>query len=105
MDAENRPAIAAPKNNATRAQALQIAEDDPDPDGAIKGAASHGYERTISLDLLATGAIPAVGATLVIAGAPTHAANYLITSADQKFAQAKGKMYSIEAAWIPPFSA
>lgn len=85
-------------------QMLQITEDDPTPDGKIVGAASHGYERSIKLDLLATGAAPAVGSVLTIGGAPDHANDYRITGSNVQFYTKKGKMYSIEAAWIPAFS-
>jgi len=83
-------------------QELKIAEDDPSPAGTILGAATHGYLRTISLDLLATGSAPAEGSTLSITGAPSNAANYKIESVEQKFAEKRGKMYSITAVWIPP---
>jgi hypothetical protein len=83
-------------------QELQIAEDDPSPAGTILGAATHGYLRTISLDLLATGAAPAEGSALSITGAPSKASNYKIESVEQKFAEKRGKMYSISAVWIPP---
>ena len=86
-------------------QELQITEDDPSPDGKLLGAADHGYMRTIRLMLLATGAIPATGTTLAITGAPEHAADYLIESAQLAFASKRGKMYDIGAVWIPPLTA
>jgi len=89
----------------TLTQTLQIAEDKPSPDGKILGAATHGYKRTINLLLLATGALPAVKSVLVLTGAPGHAADYRITAAEQKFERLQGKMYSIDAEWIPPFTA
>lgn len=85
------------------AQELQITEDDPSPAGKILGAASHGYMRTIRLRLLSTGAIPATGSTLALTGAPAHAADYKIESADTVFESKRGKMYEIGALWIPPF--
>jgi len=84
-------------------QRLKISEDDVDPTGVILGAASHGYKRTISLELLATGTKPAVNSTLSITGAPTTANDYVITSSDEMWAVEKGKMYSVEASWITPF--
>lgn len=85
-------------------QSLDIQEDEPSPDGKILGASAEGYERTISLLLLATGDIPAVGTTLSITGAPDHAADYRITSARLDMELQRGKMYAIEAAWIPGFT-
>lgn len=89
----------------TLEQSLQITEDEPSPDGEILGAASHAYERTIKLELLATADIPAVDTVLAIGGAPNHANSYRITGANQQFYTEKGKMYVIEAAWIPAFAA
>lgn len=86
-------------------QILQITEDEPSPDGKILGAATHGYERTIRLDLLATGAAPAVKSVLTIGGAPGHAADYRIISSNIQFQDQRGKMYAVEAAWIPGFTA
>jgi hypothetical protein len=90
----------------TLTQSLTITEDDPSPAGQIVGAATHGYQRKISLDLLAgaAAATPAVGTVLTIAGAPAHAGGYRIISAAHKLGRLKGKMYAIEAAWIPPFA-
>ena len=85
-------------------QILQITEDDPSPDGKILGATSHGYERNIKLDLLATGPSPVVGTVLAITGAPDHASGYQITGADVVFEDQRGKMFAIEAAWIPAMS-
>jgi hypothetical protein len=87
----------------TLTQMLKITEDEPSPAGAILGAATHGYKRMISLLLLATGAIPAVGSTLAIGSGPAHTANYIITGARPVLERAKGKMYSIDASWITPF--
>ncbi len=89
----------------TLEQILQITEDEPSPDGKILGATTHGYERNIKLDLLATDAIPAVDTVLAITGAPAHAGGYRITAANVQFADQRGKMFAIEAAWIPAFAA
>ncbi len=86
-------------------QDLTITEDEPSPDGKILGAASHGYMRTISLDLLATSAAPNKGDTLALTGAPDHAGGYLIEKVETKYQDKRGKMYTISAVWIPPFSA
>lgn len=88
----------------TLEQVLQITEDEPSPDGKLLGAATHGYERSIKLDLLATGAAPAVESVLTLTGAPGHASDYRITGVNEQFFTARGKMYAIEAAWIPAFS-
>lgn len=90
-------------HSLTLTQQIKITEDDPDPSGTIKGAATSAYMRKISMEILATGAIPAVASTLVLTGLNTNVANYLITSATQTLARGKGKMYAIEASWIPPF--
>lgn len=82
-------------------QQLTITEDEPSPDGKLLGAAAHGYLRRISLDLLSTGAKPAVNTTLAITGAPDHAGGYKITSSEERFADKRGKMYSVNAIWIP----
>lgn len=89
----------------TMTQELKITEDDPSPDGKILGAASHAYKRTISLLILATAAIPTVSSALTFTASPANTSNYLITSAELKLERAKGKMYSVEAIWIPPFGA
>jgi hypothetical protein len=94
----------------TLTQSLQITEDDPSPDGLILGAASHGYERTINLLLLAQIAstsspmtdYPAVGSPLVIGGTSTMS-NFRITNSGPAMEMEKGMMYSIDASWIPPF--
>jgi len=86
----------------TLEQALTITEDEPSPDGKLVGAATHGYLRTISLDLLATGAKPATGSVLAITGAPDRAGGYRIESAEERYADKRGKMYAIAAVWIPP---
>ena len=81
-------------------QQLEITEDEPSPAGTILGAASHGYLRTIQLDLLVTGALPVPGDVLALTGAPAHASGYKIEKADVKFAEKRGKMVGIEAIWI-----
>ncbi len=88
-------------------QQLSITEDEPTPAGLITGAASHGYMRTIQLDLLARtdlAAKPAVRSVLAITGAPSHAGGYRIESVEEKFAEKRGKMYAVSAIWIPPFA-
>ena len=84
-------------------QELQITEDDPSPAGTILGAASHGYLRTIQLDILATAsnAIPNAGDALTFSAAPANCANYRVESAEVKFQEKRGKMYSLTAVWIP----
>lgn len=83
-------------------QELQLMEDEPDPTGVILGVAAGGYLRTIHLELLATGAAPAEGTTLSLSSAPANTSNYLIENVEQRFADKRGKMYSISAVWINP---
>jgi len=87
-------------------QERHITEDDPSPNGTILGAASHGYLRTIHLDVLTlnTGTVPANGTVLTIGGAPDHAADFRIESVETKFAEKRGKMVSFTAVWIPPIA-
>ena len=42
-----------------------------------------------------------MNSTLVITGAPSTASNFVVTASDEKWAKAKGKMYAVEAAWVP----
>ena len=86
-------------------QELEITEDDPSPAGTIVGAASHGYKRSLRLMLLAKSTRPLPGSTLVLTGAPDHAADFLIESSDEVWAKQRGKMYEVSGIWIPPFSA
>ncbi len=87
-------------------QTLQITDDEPSPDGKLLGAFASGYERRISLLLLAkpsSAVIPEARSVLTITGAPTRMANYRVISAEPRLERKKGMMFSIEAAWIPPF--
>lgn len=86
-------------------QQVTITEDEPAPDGMIKGAQAHGYLRTIHLDLLAKSEseAPAVRGVLQISGAPAHAAHYRIERSEVRLASKRGKMYSVDAVWIPEF--
>lgn len=86
-------------------QQLIITEDEPSPAGTILGAASHGYMRIVTLDILATGNPPVKGSALSIINAPDHAADHLIERVETRFAEKRGKMYSITAFWIDPFTA
>jgi hypothetical protein len=92
-------------HSLTIAQQVAITDDEPSPDGMIKGASAHGYLRTIHLELLADPEkdAPAVRSPLELSGAPGHAANYLIERCEERFANKRGKMYSIDAVWIPEF--
>lgn len=85
-------------------QQLTIAEDDPSPAGTILGAQTHGYMRTIQLDLLATGTIPDVGTVLTFTAGPANSADYRIESAEIRFEDKRGKMFAIGGVWIPPFT-
>ena len=85
-------------------QILEITEDEPSPDGKILGAADHGYERNITLEILAKADLPALDSVLVVGGAPEHAASYRISEADTIFEDQRGKMYRISALWIPAFA-
>jgi hypothetical protein len=88
----------------TLTQQLTISEDEPTPDGQITGAATHGYLRTIQLELLVNDALPDVGTTLTFASDLDRAANYRIESVTPKFSLKRAKMCSINAVWIPPFN-
>lgn len=88
-------------------QRWQITDDDPSPAGKILGAFAHGYQRNISLLLLAkpgTSNIPRPESVLTVGGAPSHAGGYRITSAEPRRIRKKGMMYAIEAVWIPAFA-
>lgn len=90
----------------TIAQQWSITDDDPSPDGKLLGAFASKYKRTIKLLLLTKpkeAVIPAVRSELVLTGAPSHAANYRVVSAEPRMERKKGMMYSIEAQWIPAF--
>jgi hypothetical protein len=87
-------------------QTLQITDDEPSPDGKILGAFASGYERVISLLLLgkpSDAVIPAPRSVLTITGAPDRMKNFRVISAEPRMERKKGMMFSIEAAWIPPF--
>jgi hypothetical protein len=89
-------------------QQLTITDDDPSPNGKLLGAFSSGYKRMISLLLLAKpadAAIPEPASVLTLTGAPSHAANYRVVSAEPRMERKKGMMFQIDAVWIPPFSA
>jgi len=88
-------------------QKLTITDDEPAPDGKILGAFSSGYMRTISLLLLAKpsdAVMPAPRSVLTITGAPDRMSNFRVISSEPRMERKKGMMFSIEAAWIPPFA-
>lgn len=85
-------------------QSVTIDEDEPSPDGLIKGCATYGYMRTIRVQLLATGAAPTRGATLTLSGAPSHATGYKIENVEKMYRPRKGMMYSVSGIWIPPMA-
>lgn len=97
--------VAGIVHELTIEQILQLTDDEPSPDGKLLGCQGHGYERMIRLLLLATDIAPAVKSVLTIGGAPGHASDYRITDAEQTLEDARGKMFSISASWIPPFTA
>jgi hypothetical protein len=89
-------------------QELTLSEDEPSPDGKILGCASHGYLRTIAMEVLTridTDTVPAVGNVLSITGGPDHAAHMRIESIETRFAEKRGKMISFTAVWIPGMTA
>ena len=91
----------------TLEQMLTITEDDITPDGKITGAATHGYMRMLSLDLLARtdmAAKPALKSVLAITGAPAHAGGYRVESVEERYELKRGKMYAVGAVWIPPMA-
>lgn len=67
---------------------------------------AHKYLRRISLEILAGSAAdrPDPDTALVVAGAPAHAANAIITDAGSRWQKAQGKMFSVEAIWFPGIS-
>jgi hypothetical protein len=82
-------------------QVLKISEDEVDPSGEILGAASHGYERMITLELVSTGGKPAVSSKLAIPGAPATAGGFVITDSNELWRRNQDKLYRVEAAWNP----
>jgi hypothetical protein len=85
-------------------QTLQVTDDEPSPDGKILGAFTSGYERIISLLLLAKpseAVIPSAREVLTITGAPDRMKNFRVISAEPRFERKKGLMFQIDAAWIP----
>lgn len=86
-------------------QILKLVDDDPSPDGKLLGVTSCGYERNLTLDLLATGTKPATGTVLTLTGAPSHGNDYRITDSEEIFEDQRGKMFRVSGAWIPPFTA
>jgi len=90
----------------TVTQEWTLSDDDEAPDGSIPGCTAHGYLRRIELQLLATAALPTESDALVITGAPDHATDFRNVSCRQTYSPVPGKlMYSVNATWIPPFSA
>jgi len=73
--------------------------------GNIVGAILSGFQRTISLELLATGAAPALNSTLTVSGAPSHAEGFkILTAPEPMFAVDKSQMWKIDnCLWIPAF--
>lgn len=86
-------------------QQITIAEDEASTDGKLLGAEMHGYLRTIRARILAKSTAPVKGTTFSLTGGPDHAADYLVESVNTAFADKRGKMYEVNALWIPPFSA
>ena len=89
----------------TITQTLRLLDDPPSPAGKILGVGAASYERLISLDLLAKAAAPAVESVLVMTGGPGHSSGYRITDVEEKFENERGKMFAVEASWIPAFVA
>jgi hypothetical protein len=84
-------------------QRWQLSDGEPTPDGRIVGVLASGYQRRITLEMLSTGGLPVVGATLTITGAPAHAANYKITNAEKMYRTRTAERYRVEALWLPLF--
>ena len=79
--------------------------DQEDELGKLIAAFVANYMRTIELDLISTAAAPALNTVLTIAGAPDHAAGYIITSADLNWRKGDKKSYKIGAIWAPCLAA
>lgn len=95
-------------HNVRLTQTVQITDDEPSPDGKLLGAFTHGYERMLSLTLLqkpADAAIPAEKSVLAFLDAPDRIKNFRVISASPAMERKRGLMFTIEAAWIPPFGA
>jgi hypothetical protein len=85
-------------------QSLEIAEE-TDPLGAYCAVATHSYQRSITLEILSTGTRPALDTILTVTGAPAHASGYAITSSEEMLRLRQGKLYRVEAMWIPAMAA
>lgn len=86
-------------------QSLQLAEE-LDGAGKIVTVTAHRYMRKISLEILALSSAsrPAKNTVLAVTGAPSHAANAVVTDSAIKWARGKGAMFSVEAMWFPGIS-
>lgn len=86
-------------------QTLQLSEE-VDGGGSIVTVVAHRYMRKISLEVLAlaTATRPAKGATLTVTGAPSHAANAVVTDSGVKWSRGRGAVFSVEAMWFPGIS-
>jgi hypothetical protein len=91
-------------HGVTLTQMLEIVEDDPDPTGKLLGAATTGYQRTMEVDILATGAAPANGTAFTVTGAPSRAANFSLEGVRTAYRIKGGMMYRASAFWIPPMT-
>ena len=87
----------------TITQEWTLVDGDPTPEGVIADVHAYGYLRTIALELLAgaSAAAPAVDTVLEVTGAPAHAADHRIESSEFRLATKRGKMYLVNAVWIP----
>lgn len=91
--------------SASRTMEVQIAEYS-DGAGKIVAIAIHGYSEKIDLEVLTTLAatLPAIGAALALTGIK-NADTAIITSAEQRFARAEARLFSISAEWFAAMAA
>ena len=67
----------------------------------ITGVILSAFKRMIQIELLLTGTIPAVGSTLVVSGAPSHASGFIIlTPPKSMYKIGKSMMVSFQADWF-----
>jgi hypothetical protein len=88
----------------TLTQEVEITDAPPNPDGTLSACYTHGYKRTVEVEILATSTAPVKGAALTITGAPAFAAGHIINEVETLMETARGMLYRAKATWIPPFA-
>lgn len=79
--------------------------DQEDELGKLIAAWVSNYVRTIDLDLVSFGDKPEPDTVLAIAGAPDHAADFVINSSELAYRKGDKKTYKVKATWIPALAA